>query len=133
MAHTKKRKRKKSLALLLVVYNLRVCACSVAQSCLTLRALRIVAFLVPLSMGFSQQEYWSRLPFPPPGDLPNPGIKPTSPAPYALLVDALPLSHRRCPIYNLQNYKIAQRCSPRGDSPESSVSCSIPLQSIVFH
>ena len=31
-------------------------------------------------MGFSRQEYWSGLPFPPPGDLPNPGIKPTSPA-----------------------------------------------------
>ena len=32
----------------------------------------------PLSMGLSRQEYWSGLPFPPPGDLPNPGIKPTS-------------------------------------------------------
>ena len=34
----------------------------------------------PLSMGFSKQEYWSGLPCPPPGDLPDPGIKPTSPA-----------------------------------------------------
>ena len=34
----------------------------------------------PLSMEFSRQESWSGLPFPPPGDLPNPGIKPTSPA-----------------------------------------------------
>ena len=33
---------------------------------------------VSLSMGFSRQEYWSGLPCPPPGDLPNPGIKPTS-------------------------------------------------------
>ena len=33
----------------------------------------------PLSMGFSRQEYWSGLPFPSPGDLPNPGIKPGSP------------------------------------------------------
>ena len=32
----------------------------------------------PLSMGFSRQEYWSGLPFPPPGDLPDPGIKPRS-------------------------------------------------------
>ena len=32
----------------------------------------------PLSMGFSRQEYWSGLPFPPPGDLPYPGIKPVS-------------------------------------------------------
>ena len=41
-------------------------------------ALRTVAGQAPLSMGFSRQEYWSGLPFPPPGDLPNPGIKPTS-------------------------------------------------------
>ena len=33
-----------------------------------------------LSMGFSRQEYWSGLPFAPPGDLPDPGIKPRSPA-----------------------------------------------------
>ena len=33
---------------------------------------------VPLSMGFSWQEYWSRLSCPPPGDLPDPGIEPTS-------------------------------------------------------
>ena len=37
-----------------------------------------VARQAPLSMGFSRQEYWSGLPFPPPGDLPNPGIKPGS-------------------------------------------------------
>ena len=35
----------------------------------------------PQSMGFSRQEYWGGLPFPPPGDLPDPGIKPLSPAP----------------------------------------------------
>ena len=34
----------------------------------------------PLSMGFSRQEHWSGLPFPPPGDLPDPGVEPTSPA-----------------------------------------------------
>jgi len=39
-----------------------------------------VACQALLSMGFSRQEYWSGLPFPFPGDLPNPGIKPTSPA-----------------------------------------------------
>ena len=33
---------------------------------------------VPLSMGFFRQEYWSGLPFPPPGDLPDPGIQPVS-------------------------------------------------------
>ena len=44
----------------------------------------------PLSMGFSRQEYWSGLPSPPPGNLPNGGIEPESPA---LQVDSLPLSH----------------------------------------
>ena len=44
--------------------------------------------LAPLSMGFSRQEYWSGLPLPPPGDLPYPGIEPTSPA---LQVDSLPI------------------------------------------
>ena len=37
-----------------------------------------VARQAPLSMGFSRQEYWSGLPFPPPGDLPTPGIEPVS-------------------------------------------------------
>ena len=38
----------------------------------------------PLSMGFPKQEYWSGLPLPTPGDLPDPGIEPTSPASTAL-------------------------------------------------
>ena len=46
-----------------------------------------VAHQAPPSMGFSRQEYWSGLPFPSPGYLPDPGIEPRSPA---LLVDALP-------------------------------------------
>ena len=37
-----------------------------------------VAHQAPMSMGFSRQEYWSGLPCPPPGDLPNPGIEPAS-------------------------------------------------------
>ena len=41
-------------------------------------ALWTVALQAPLSMGFSRQEYWSGLPFPPPGDLLDPGIKPVS-------------------------------------------------------
>ena len=46
-----------------------------------------VAYQAPLSVGFSRQEYWSGLPFPSPGDLPNPGIEPGSPV---LQADALP-------------------------------------------
>ena len=37
-----------------------------------------VTHQAPLSMEFSRQDYWNRLPYPPPGDLPDPGIKPTS-------------------------------------------------------
>ena len=44
-------------------------------------------YQAPPSMGFSRQECWSGLPFPSPGDLPDPGIKPESPA---LQADALP-------------------------------------------
>ena len=43
-----------------------------------------VARQAPLSMGFSRQEYWSGLPYPPPEDLPDPGIKPASPKSPAL-------------------------------------------------
>ena len=43
-----------------------------------------VAHQAPLSVGFFQQEYWSGLPFPPPGDLPNPGIEPASRAALAV-------------------------------------------------
>ena len=39
-----------------------------------------VAYQAPLSMGFSRQEYWSGLPFPSPGDLPDPGVEPRFPA-----------------------------------------------------
>ena len=39
----------------------------------------------PLSMGFFRQEYWSGLPFPSPGDHPNPGIKPETPVSPALV------------------------------------------------
>ena len=46
-----------------------------------------VGHQAPLSLEFSRQEYWSGLPFPSPGDLPNPGIKPMSPA---LQADSLP-------------------------------------------
>ena len=40
---------------------------------------RTVAHQAPLSVEFSKQEYWSGLPFPPPGDLPDPGMGPVSP------------------------------------------------------
>ena len=67
-----------------------------AQSCLTWTA----ACQGPLSMEYLRQEYWSGLPFPPPGDLPDPGIEPTSPADQ---LDSLPLSHLGSPYLLLGN------------------------------
>ena len=66
------------------------------QSCLKVKSLSrvrllatpwAVAYQTPLSMVFSRQQSWSGLPFPSPGDLPNPGIEPGSPT---LQTDALP-------------------------------------------
>ena len=57
----------------------------------------IVAHQAPLSMGFFRQDYWSGLPCPPPGDLPNPGIKSTYLMSFALACCSLPLSHQRSP------------------------------------
>ena len=53
-----------------------------------------IAHQAPLSMRFPRQEYWSGLPFPSPGDLLNPGIKPVSPAWQA---EPLPLNHQGSP------------------------------------
>ena len=60
-----------------------------------LATLWTIAHQAPQSMGFSRQEYWSGLPFPSPGDLPDPGIKPRSPA---LQADALTSSHQGSPL-----------------------------------
>ena len=53
----------------------RICACSVVSN-----SLQPYGLQSPLTTGFPRQEYWSELLFPPPGDLPNPGIEPMSPA-----------------------------------------------------
>ena len=60
-----------------------MCTCSVMSDSLLPHELYAV-HQAPLSMGFPRKEYWSGLPFPPPGHLPDPGIKPTSPMSPAL-------------------------------------------------
>ena len=65
------------------VYNNNI----IAKSCLTLGTPWTATCQATLSMGFSRQEYWSGLPSPPPGDLPNPSIEPRSPT---LEADSLP-------------------------------------------
>ena len=61
-----------------------------------------VACQAPPSMGFSRQEYWSGLPFPSPGDLPNPGIEPKSPA---LQADSLPSEPTGKSLLFLSNFE----------------------------
>ena len=74
----------------------------VTKSCQTLASPWAVACQAPLSVGFSRQEYWSGLPFPSPGDLPNLGIEPSSPA---LQADSLPIELQGKP-YTTTLYKI---------------------------
>ena len=57
-----------------------VCVCVCVHTHSILATSWTVAHQAPLSMGFSRQEYWSGLPFLPPGDLPDPGVEPVSPA-----------------------------------------------------
>ena len=68
------------------IYVYEVKWSEVIQTCPTFCDRWTVAHQAPPSMGFSRQEYWSGLPFPSPGDLPNPGIEPRSPT---LQADAL--------------------------------------------
>ena len=80
-----------------------VCVCFQLLSCMTLFSTPwTVAHQAPPSMGFSWQEYWSELPFPPPGDLPDSGIEPVSLVFPALQADSLPLSHQGSPGKSLK-------------------------------
>ena len=80
------------------------CFCHVGSKCQSLSPVRLfaapctVARQALLSMGFSRQEHWSRLPFPAPGYLPDPGIEPMSSVVPALQVDSLQLNHQGSPL-----------------------------------
>ena len=93
------------------ILNICVCVCVCAHVCTCMCVfshfihvwlfvtLWIVAHRFPLSMGFSRQEYWSGLPYPSLGDLPNSGIEPESPESPALKAEPFTLSHQG--IYHL--------------------------------
>ena len=68
------------------------------KSCLTLATPWTVAHQAPLSKGFPRQEYWSGLPFPSPGDLPDPEIEPRSPT---LQTEALPSESAGRPLIHI--------------------------------
>ena len=98
---------------------LKCYCCLVGKSCLSLATPWTAARQAPLSMGFSRQEYWSSLPFPSSGDLPDPGIEPRSPV---LQVDSLPAEPQgkpRKPIHLVKN-------SNGLEVYESSVVTSLP-------
>ena len=80
--------------------HLDVC-CSVVSHAQLFATPWTVAHQAPLSMGFSRQECWSGLPFPPPGDLPNAGIELAFPASLALQTDSLLLNHQRSSTFGL--------------------------------
>ena len=65
-----------------------------------------VAHQAPPSVGVSRQEYWSGLPFPSPGDLPDPGIKPGSPSLQADTLQNPGLHHCRQMLYGLSHQGI---------------------------
>ena len=80
-----------------------------------------VAHQAPLTMRFSRQEYWNGLPYPPPWDLPDPGIEPVSlmPPPLAgrfLTTSATWEAHME--IYTYQNFKISATCGWRNKTSE---------------
>ena len=81
---------------------------------------------VPLSMEFSRQKYWSRLPFPSPGDLPNPGT--ASLVTPAWQADSLPLHHLGSPDKKWNSFKIQVIEKYR----RSKISFKIPTQKCIF-
>ena len=83
-----------------------------------------VAHKGPLSMGFSWQEYWSGLPFSPPGDLPDPGIEPLSPVAPASQADSSLLSHRGSPLFPIGNARL-ECCLGVWKRSQSLISLSI--------
>ena len=82
-----------------LILHIYVHACTLGRFSYVFRfaTLQTAARQAPLSVGFSRQEYWSALPFPPPGDLPDPGIKPASCVAPASQADSLLLSHLGIP------------------------------------
>ena len=97
------------------------CCCNCCWlSCVRLCAvLWTLAFQAPLSMGFSRQEYWSGLPCLPPGDLPDLGIEPGSPA---LQADSLLLSHQGSPYFEYLLSKVMGLLSYKGLFTHSTAS-----------
>ena len=89
-------------------YTSICCYCMCAESVWLYATIWTVAHQAPLSMGLSRQEYWSELPFPPPGELASPGIQLMSP----ILADGfLPLSLLGSPLLLLNHFNHVRLCA----------------------
>ena len=86
-----------------IIFSIHKSESEITQSCTTLCDPMGWNYQATLSMGFSRQAYWSGLLFPSPGDLPDPGIEPRSPA---LQADALPSEPPGKPFQYITNMKI---------------------------
>ena len=89
----------------------------------------VVARQAPLSMGFSLQEYWSGLPFPPPGDLPNPGMELASPKSPAFFTAELPGKPRYGACMRVQSLQSCPTlCDPMDHGPPAPLSMGFSRQ-----
>ena len=99
-----------------------MCVCVCVHHVQLFVTLWTVAHQVPLCMWFSWQEYRSGLPFPPPEDIPNPGIKPKAPAVPALQEDSLPTEPLTILILG---YTLAEVWQWKPDHLDAGHSCAI--------
>ena len=99
-------------------------------SCVQLSATSwTLAHQAPLFMGFFRQEYWSGLPFPPPGDLPDPGFELVSPVSPALQLDSLPTEPSRKPLNKAKSQpKQMYRTRPLTQTSQKPSCLSSPSQ-----
>ena len=107
------------------------CTHVVSQSCLTLCNPWTVAHPAPLSMGFSRQDYWSGLPCPSPGDLPDPGIEPqslVSPALVGAFFTSLPLVSPGISLIHSNQFVKSSVISFRRNYPRYTFLCSKHLE-----
>ena len=118
-----------------------ICCCLLAKLCPFFVTPWTVARQAPLFMGFPRQEYWSRLPFPSPWKLSDPGSEPTSSAwQFSVCVPAQSLSHvqlyvtpwtvaRQAPLsmgFSRQEYWSGLPCPPLGDIPNQGLNPGLP-------
>ena len=125
-----------------LVVRVCVCVCVCAHMLSHVRLFETpwtVAHQAPLSIEFSWQEYWSELPFPPPGDLPDPGIKPISLAAptlagrfFTTAPPGMPPSCACCSCsLNINIYWISTICQALGNFSEENIKISAIVELVL--